>query len=336
LVLFQALGFQDLNFYKIDDMKWIKLGQIFDPTEHTLPKGCFGFAQSPQTLVFDDFVRVYFSTRARDDNGKYLSYVAFTDFDKKFQRILAVSKHTVIPLGGLGCFDEHGIFPFNVVRSGERILAYTTGWNRRVSVSTDASIGLAISEDDGWTFQKVGAGPVLSASLHEPFLVGDAFVRVFGRIYHMWYIHGTQWVTHTEGEQPDRIYKIAHAISTDGISWQKEGRQIISDRLNAEECQALPAVVQIGSRYHMFFCYRQSFDFRKNRSRAYRIGYAYSDDLINWTRDDANAGIDVSDEGWDSDMQCYPHAFEMDGEVYLMYNGNEFGRYGFGLAKLEN
>jgi hypothetical protein len=33
-------------------------------------------------------------------------------------------------------------------------------------------------------------------------------------------------------------------------------------------------------------------------------------------------------------MQCYPHVFECDGKVYLLYNGNEFGRYGFGLAEL--
>jgi sucrose-6-phosphate hydrolase SacC (GH32 family) len=317
-------------------MKWIKLGQIFDPTEHSLPNGCAEFAQSPQTLVFDDYVRVYFSARARDDNGKYLSHVAFVDFDKGFQKILRVSEKNIIPLGGLGCFDEHGIFPFSVVRSGQRIFAYTTGWNRRSMVSTDGSIGLAISEDGGLTFQKVGAGPVLSASLHEPFLVGDAFVRIFDDTYHMWYIHGTQWVTHHEGEPPDRIYKIAHATSADGISWQKEGRRIISDRLNPEECQALPTVIKIDNRYHMFFCYRESYDFRKNHSRGYRIGYAFSDDLSNWTRDDANVGIDLSDQGWDSEMQCYPHVFEMDGEIYLLYNGNEFGRFGFGLAKLMN
>ncbi len=39
---------------------------IFDPTQHRLPNGCVQFAQSPQALVFDDFVRVYFSTRAVD------------------------------------------------------------------------------------------------------------------------------------------------------------------------------------------------------------------------------------------------------------------------------
>ena len=317
-------------------MKWMKLGQIFDPTDHSLPNNCFEFAQSPQTLIFDDYIRVYFSTREKDNNGKYLSHVAFVDFDKTFHKILRISEQTVIPLGELGCFDEHGIFPFNVVRSGSQIFGYTTGWNRRISVSTDASIGLAISEDGGLSFKKIGAGPILSASLHEPFLIGDAFVRIFGDTFHMWYIHGVRWVTHTKNEPPDRIYKIAHATSTDGISWQKEGRQIISDKLNVDECQALPTVIKIANRHHMFFCYRQLSDFRKNKSRGYRIGYAFSDDLINWTRDDTDAGIEPSIDGWDSDMQCYPHVFKMDGEIFLIYNGNEFGRFGFGLAKLKD
>lgn len=317
-------------------MKWHKLGNIFNPSEHPLPNKCIGFAQSPQTLVFDTFVRVYFSTRALDDNGKYLSHVAFVDFDKKFQHIRNMSSATVIQLGELGCFDQHGIFPCNVVRIGKKVFAYTTGWNRRFSVSTDAAIGLAVSDDDGLTFQKVGRGPVLSASLHEPFLVGDGFVRKFGDMYHMWYIFGTRWITHANGTPPDRVYKIAHATSADGVEWKKEGRLIISDKLNADECQALPTVIQIAGRFHMFFCYRQSFDFRNNPSRSYRIGYAFSDDLVNWTRDDENGGLDVSEQGWDSDMMCYPHVFDVDGDTYLLYNGNEFGRFGFGLAKLEN
>ncbi len=316
-------------------MKWIKLGRIFNPTEHALPNGCFEFAQSPQTLVIGDLVRVYFSTRSIDNNGKYLSHVAFADFDKDFKRIIRISENTVIPLGELGCFDEHGIFPFNVVEHGQQVYAYTTGWNRRVSVSTDAAIGLAISEDSGLTFNKIGQGPVMSASLHEPFLVGDAFVRIFDGTFHMWYIHGVEWVTPPDSGPPDRVYKIAHATSVDGTSWQRERRQIIANKLNDSECQALPSLIKIGNVYHMFFCYRYASDFRKNRDRGYRIGYAYSENLVNWIRDDDKAGIDVSSEGWDSDMQCYPHVFELDGSIYLLYNGNEFGRYGFGLAKLE-
>ena len=170
------------------DMKWRKLGKLFDPTEHTLPNRCVEFAQSPQTLVLADRIRVYFSTRERDSVGKYLSHVAYADFSRDMSQLLGVSTSTVLPLGGLGCFDEHGIFPFNVLRDVDRILAYTTGWNRKVSVSADASIGLAISHDDGQTFCRHGTGPLLTASLSEPFLVADAFVLRYGDTYHMWYI----------------------------------------------------------------------------------------------------------------------------------------------------
>jgi hypothetical protein len=317
-------------------MKWSKLGRIFDPREHDLPHNCREFAQSPQALVMSDRVRIYFSTRERDSVGKFLSHVAFVDFDTTMKNIINVSSRTVIELGGLGCFDEHGIFPINVVRDGERVLAYTTGWNRKVSVSADASIGLAISHDNGETFQKHGTGPVLTASLREPFLVADAFVALYGGRYHMWYIFGTKWKKFVESDPPDRVYKIAYATSQDGIHWQRDSRQIIADRLNADECQALPTVFVRDGTYHMYFCYRQAHGFRKQSSNAYRLGCACSTDLINWVRDDSKAGIDVSEDGWDSQMQCYPHVFQSGESVYMLYNGNEFGRFGFGLALLDD
>jgi hypothetical protein len=317
-------------------MKWNKLGKIFDPTHHKLPNGCMQFAQSPQALVFDDFVRIYFSTRSLDKNsGKYLSHIAFVDMQKNLRDVIRVSDKSVIPLGGLGSFDEHGIFPMSIMRHGDAVYGYTCGWNRRVSVSVDTAIGLAISRDDGLTFQRIGDGPVLSASLHEPCLVGDGFVKVIGDVFHIWYIFGTGWKKFSSDAAPDRTYKIGHATSSDGINWTKEeARQIIPDRLGPDESQALPTVIGIDGRHHMFFCYRQSFDFRNNRERGYRIGHAYSDDLMSWTRDDMNPLLDVTPGDWDADMLCYPHVFECDGKVYLLYNGNEFGRYGFGLAEL--
>jgi hypothetical protein len=318
-------------------MKWQKLGRIFDPTQHTLANHCVQFAQSPQALVFDDFVRIYFSTRALDPgNGKYLSHIAFVDMRKNLRDVIRVSDSTVIPLGNLGCFDEHGIFPMSVMRHGDAIYGYTCGWNRRVSVSVDTAIGLAISRDDGQTFQRSGDGPVLAASLREPFLVGDGFVKVIHGTFHMWYIFGVEWKRFSPTAPPDRTYKIGHAVSSDGSNWVKEeARRIVADRLGADESQALPTVIDIDGRYHMFFCYRQSFDFRENRDHGYRIGHAYSDNLADWSRDDDNPRLDVTPGDWDSDMLCYPHVFECDGKIYLLYNGNEFGRYGFGLAVLE-
>jgi hypothetical protein len=317
-------------------MNWLKHGKIFDPTEHTLPNGCVQFAQSPQALVFDDFVRIYFSTRAVDTNGKFLSHIAFVDMRKNFRDVIRVSDQTVIPLGGLGCFDEHGIFPMNVVRHRDLVYGYTCGWNRRISVSVDTAVGLVISYDNGLTFERIGPGPVLAASLKEPCLVGDGFVMVIDGVFHMWYIFGSGWKKYAPDAAPDRTYKIGHATSPDGVNWIKEeARQIITDQLGPDESQALPSVIKIGSRYHMFFCYRESFDFRKAKGRGYRIGHAWSDNLSNWTREDGAPKLEGTPGAWDSDMQCYPNVFQCDGKVYLLYNGNEFGRHGFGLAELQ-
>lgn len=316
-------------------MRWRKLGLIFKPQDHRLPSGCNEYAQSPQALSSPEGIRIYFSTRARDSAGKFLSHIAFVDFESTFSKVLRVSTNAVMPLGNLGCFDEHGIFPINVVQHAGGIWAYTCGWSRRVSVPVETSIGLATSRDGGTSFERLGNGPILSSSLHEPLLVGDPFVLIRQNVWHMWYIYGLKWMPSTATEPVVRVYKIAHATSVDGIHWSRESRPIVPDELGPNECQALPTVIQIDSRFHMLFCYREASDFRKNKQRGYRLGYACSDDLVTWTRDDEKVGLGLAEREWDSEMQCYPHLFRCGNEVCLLYNGNEFGRYGFGLARLE-
>ncbi|OGR61725.1 MAG: hypothetical protein A2X34_01865 [Elusimicrobia bacterium GWC2_51_8] len=85
----------------------------------------------------------------------------------------------------------------------------------------------------------------------------------------------------------------------------------------------------------MFYCYRQAVDFRVNTNNTYRIGYAFSNDLINWTRDDSKAGIDISESGFDNEMVAYPTVIELDRKYYMFYLGNKVGKAGFGLAELE-
>jgi hypothetical protein len=248
---------------------------------------------------------------------------------------MGCSTHDVFPESELGTFDEHGIFPINPLKVGNQIWAYTCGWSRRVSVSVETSTGLAMSVDGGNTFSRYGTGPIFTASTNEPMLVGDSFVLKEDVLFHMWYIFGKGWFKPCKTAEAERVYKIAYAQSLDGINWVKnEGVQIIQDVIGEDECQALPTVIKVNDTYHMYFCYRYATDFRTNPLRGYRLGYAYSRDGINWTRADEQKGIDLSTEGWDSEMMCYPHIFRVDNEIYLLYNGNNFGIEGFGLAKL--
>lgn len=313
---------------------WRKLGKVFAPDEALGRPWLKEFAQAPATLMFADFVRVYFSCRpAPDRDGQYVSYSAYVDLDRTdLFRVRHVSEHPILELGGLGEFDEFGTYPVSVIRNGDEVRAYYAGWTRCESVPFNVAIGLAISHDDGSTFTKLGTGPVLSYSPDEPFVLSGPKIRRFGDVWYLWYIAGRKWKICDGRAEP--VYKIRMASSSDGVRWHRANRDLIESRVEEDEAQASPDVFHANGKYHMFFCYRHSSGFR-GKERGYRVGYASSTNLTDWKRDDARAGIDVSDQGWDSEMISYPHVFDADGKTYLAYLGNQVGRHGFGLAVLD-
>ncbi|HOZ79084.1 MAG TPA: hypothetical protein PLY34_13905 [Ferruginibacter sp.] len=313
---------------------WKKLGRIFNPADIEGKSWLHEYAQAPSVLIFDEFVRVYFSCRPQPDaNGQYVSYSAFVDLNRKnLFEIVKFSEQPIFDLGERGTFDEFGTYPVSVIRNGKDVMAYYAGWTRCESVPFNVAIGAAISHDDGVTFKKMGAGPVLSYSLHEPFILSGPKIRKFNDQWYLFYIAGSKWIDNNG--KPEPVYKLRMAFCKDGINWNKLDRDLVESKVEENEAQASPDVFFWNNKYHMFFCYRYSLNFR-GKENGYRIGYASSTDLINWTRDDSKAGIDVSAEGWDSEMISYPHVFELDGAVYMFYLGNQVGRFGFGLAKLE-
>ncbi len=291
-----------------------------------------GFGLAPCTLIFDDFVRVYYGCRPqRDAKGQYVTYTSYVDLDRgNLFRIIGFAKAPVLTLGGYGTFDEFGTYPLSVIRRDKDILGYYAGWTRCESVPFNVGIGVATSTDNGESFKRLGPGPALPYSVDEPFTMSGPKLRKFGDTYYLFYIAGRKWIL-IDG-RPEICHKIRLATSQDGLNWTKLNKDLISDSWDPNESQASPDVYYANGRYHMFFCGWIPANFRKTRSR--KIGYASSDDLIHWTRDDSIVGIGVSPSGWDSEMVAYPHVFELDGSTYMMYIGNEVGRYGFGLARL--
>jgi predicted GH43/DUF377 family glycosyl hydrolase len=315
--------------------RWKKLGQVFNPVELKGNHWMKEYAQAPSVLIFDTYVRVYFSSRPRPDlNGQYVSRLGFIDLDRRdLFKIVNICSEPILPLGSLGTFDEFGTYPASVIQTGNEIRVYYAGWTRCESVPFNAAIGVALSYDKGESFSKIGEGPVLSFTPDEPYVLGSPKIRRFNDKWYLWYSSGRTWLHNNGSPQP--VYKIRIAESTDGIEWNRIGKNLIDDRLEENECQASPDVFYYKGIYHMFFSYRYNLNF-KEKGRGYKIGYAWSNDLINWNRDDTKVGIDVSDSGWDSDSVSYGFVFELDNQIYMFHQGNEMGRYGFGLAQLES
>jgi hypothetical protein len=308
-------------------------GLIFDIREFE-PFSDYEFAQSPQLVRFETFNRVYFSSRRKIRNGNLpISEVLFVDFELEFKSIIEYSREEILSKPILGAFDEHGIFPFHPYRnSKQEFYGYISGWSRRISVPVETSIGISQSFDQGKTFQRIGPGPVLSASSSEPYLVGDPFVIEDNGVLHMFYIAGTAWKSFANENGPQRVYKIKKASSRDGIVWTKENVNLINDLIGPDECQALPTVVKLKDQFVMAFCFRSAFGFRTEPDLGYKLDFAVSNDLIHWERNSGFVSLSQHPSGWDSDMKCYPNLSISDKEIFLLYNGNDFGKNGFGLA----
>jgi predicted GH43/DUF377 family glycosyl hydrolase len=312
--------------------KWNKQGIVFKPDSSK--NWMQSHAQVPYTVLHDNFIRVYFSTReAQDENGQFRSFSGFVDLDRKNpKKILKISDEPIIDLGGLGEFDEFGSMAGSIVRHDEKYLLYYCGWQRSVSTPYNWAIGLA-SSDDGERFQKIDKGPLLGAIQNEPYLQACPIVyKISENNWHMFYLSGTKWME-CDGKKESQ-YLLMHATSKDGLNWKRSGKSIINTVVE-DECQTSASILKKDGRYHMFLSYRYGTSFRENEDRGYRIGYASSDDMLVWHRDDSKAGINVSEDGWDSEMVAYPHLLEVDGQVLMFYCGNSFGIEGFGYAILE-
>ena len=306
-------------------MIWCKIANIFDPREVVWAGS---HAQVPTVLVKDDVLRVYYA--ARTPEGR--SYITFFDVDRADpRRTVYFHKDPVLSAAAPGTFDDEGMMPGCVIQVEDAIYLYYSGWNRRLTVPYHNATGLAASRDGGTSFTRVFDGPILDRSPDEPYLAVTPWVLREDSRWRMWYTSGLSWRAVEDKFEPS--YTIKYADSSDGISWVRPNITCIHRRHELEACTH-PAVVRLGGLYHMWFCFRGSEDYR-NGPNSYRIGYARSRDGLEWLRSDEEAGISLSDAGWDAEMLCYPYVVHVDSATLMFYNGNGFGQSGIGYAVLE-
>lgn len=308
-----------------------KLGQVYSASGKT----CFAHSHGKVRAIYDmgDAVRAYTICYSKPDaNGNKRSTTCFVDLNPDDPtQLLEVHEYPVLEAGGIGSFDEHGVMGECVIENGDELWLYYDGWTRKSSVPYDWSIGLAVSRDGGRKFERIGAGPVISSTPYEPYLFASPFVfRESHAVWHMWYLGGDSWLVGDSGK-PCAVYTIRHATSEDGVLWERDAKSVIPTLVPCE-CQAGPSVFLFGGIYHMVFSYREAT--KNGRHGLYRLGHAVSRDLIEWDRCDSGLGIDGPSESWDAEMQCYPQAVHIRDRWYLFYNGNGYGRTGFGVAEL--
>lgn len=314
-------------------LRWRKFGKVFNAEESA--GWMASHAQNPVAIVLDGRCRVFFNSRPAPINGLYVSYPSYVDLSlTNLPEVINIAPQPLLQRGKLGCFDHHGCMSGSVVKNGDELWMYYVGWSRSVDVPYRWAIGLAISKDNGESFQRYSDGPIVTANIIEPYQLHNAphVIKLSKNDWRMWYSCGTQWLV--DGDKKESVYVIKSAYSNDGIHWQRTGDPLIPCVVE-NESQTSATVFEIDGLYHMLFSYRHSTDFR-NAARGYRLGHATSKDLKTWVRCDEASHIPSSQEQWDSEMVCYPYVTKVSGKTTMFYCGNGFGKGGLGYAILDN
>ncbi|WP_428026091.1 hypothetical protein [Arcobacter sp.] len=300
-------------------MTWEKLGQIY--RFKAIDELLISHASNPLAVhLQDDIFRVFFSGRDKENK----SSVGYVDIDIIEKQVVAQCKKAVFQYGERDSFYSHGVSIGNMYEVDDTKYIQFMAWQIRNQGHWRGDIGRLIIDDNLERMKLSPNSVFIGCDEEDKVSLSYSWVVFDEGIYKMWYGSTVDWTS----ENSEMIHVIKYATSKDGETWTRHGLAIPYE-LGVAQAFSRPTVIKDSSGYHMWFSYRSG------DGTKYRIGYAFSLDGIQWDRKE-DSGIDVGKVGkWDSEMICYPFVFEHKHKKYMLYNGNDFGKDGFGLAVLK-
>jgi hypothetical protein len=266
-------------------------------------------------------IRIFVSGRDRV-NQTLIGCIYFDVFN---HTRLTSDNDTILDIGPLGSFDENGQSYPSFLKNGNKDLLFYTGWSPSVLTPFQNFVGLATRDfNNKEKFKRFSNVPVLERSNQDYSSIGSCCVIKDEGIFKMWYTAFQKW-EETKDEKK-HYYNIKYATSPDAINWQRNNEVCIDFKNESEYAICRPAVFKKEGCYHMLYCYR---------GERYTLGYATSKNGINWLRRDKELQLEGAVKSWENEEIGYPTVFEMNNEIYMLYSGNNYGRAGFGIAKLK-
>ncbi|MEM9602535.1 MAG: hypothetical protein AAGA11_06710 [Pseudomonadota bacterium] len=303
--------------------RWRKHGRVYVPDARRPHPKLRSHAANPLPVHLEgDVYRVFYS--GRDQHNR--SSVGAVDISVSTGRVEAEHAEPVFEHGPAGSFFADGVSIANCYTVGQTRYMLFMGWQAPADAHWRGDIGrLCLDADLGLRLDSdaplLGVDPVDPISLSYPWVLPRP-----GGGYDMWYGSTRSW----DAGNGEMLHTLHHAHSKDGHHWTRTGLAV-PYTLGTAQAFSRPTVVPGESGgLDMWFSYRSG------AGEAYRIGYAHSADGTHWVLALDEAGITVSDSGWDAEMVAYPYVFDHGDTRLMLYNGNGYGKSGFGLAVLDD
>lgn len=302
-------------------MKWQKLGLLYCPSPVGRHPKLLSHVANPLPVQLEgDVYRVFYSGRDTDNR----SSIGAVDIDIVRREVICEHQQPFFQHGPEGSFYADGVSIGNCYTVDGKQYMLFMGWQSPKDGHWRGDVGRLIVQQDlrlelDLDTPFMGGDDVDSISLSYPWVLESPEGG-----FQMWYGSTATW----DAGNGEMLHVINYATSPDGHSWQREGLAVPYE-LGRAQAFSRPTVTR-----NSFGEFDMWFSFRSGSGEKYRIGHAISSDSRSWTLSLETAGIDVSTNGWDSEMIEYPFVLVHDNQRYMFYNGNGYGKSGFGLAVL--
>lgn len=308
-------------------MSWRDYGVVF--TVNQLQPWAASHCYVPTAMELPGRIRVFAAFWDQCQYGR-LGSVDFAATDPT--RVLSYSHQPLMPDAPAGSFDADGVTPLSVIRNGAEVRLYYAGWKRHPdpAIRYQLFTGLALSDDDGLSFTRYSANPVIGPN------TPDCHVRTGGVVlreaqgFRCWFAQQEGTLMLSGKAMPS--YHLATTTSIDGINW------------TAPTHIALPVIPGVIFGYGRSAIWRSKngqyhglFSVRRVLGGYTAIEYASSVDGLHWSQPDPSHPFSFPNTAT-ADKQlsvCFPSFIFQSGGILMFYNGDGFGAAGLRLAVWE-
>lgn len=218
-------------------------------------------------------------------------------------------------------YFSHGISIGQLFSLNGEICLSVMGWKNPEDRHWEGRIGYIPLDEDG-NLTKLSTHPWMDLDQEDPISLSYPAVFEDADSKSIWYGSTYTWDS-GNGEMVHVLKeaKLAH-----------DGRVIKGDKimpyvLGSAQAFSRPAIVRIENILLMAYSYR-------GNTTKYRIGFMQIGDMSTASHLNGITPFLTSNNSWESEMVEYPSFFYLNDQLYMLYNGNSFGKTGIGVVEV--
>lgn len=277
------------------------------------------YVSNPTPLIINKTIfRLFFNSRDEKNRSSIYSIdITYPEFLPNYESI-----KLQMMFGNNSQYFSHGISLGQIFQVNNCKFVTVMGWKNHYSKHWEGQLGyvpinssgnLTALSDKPW----VSLGESDSVSLSYPVIIPETgYLRI-------WYGTTITWDA-GNGE-------MLHILKEGKIDLEgnfRKTKSTVPYILGHAQAFSRPAVLEVnGSRL-------LAYSFRGSASK-YRIGFMWLNDYSSASQLNGIKSFEPSENSWENEMVEYPSFLTIENNIYMFYNGNEFGKTGVGVVLLE-